>query len=305
MKSVMVRPHMFAMLTSKCVIISLFAALLTVAPFQAAQAQTVPDLGAAESFAALAGTALTLTNSTVVGDVGVSTGTAPTLTTSTVVGTIYEGNPITTDAGKDFNSAYDSLAADSVCTASLDAVYTTAAITLAPGVYCNSGAVTLTGTTFTLDAQGDPNAVWIFKIGTLGTGALTGTGFTVAMANGGQPCNVYWWVAQAVTMTTSNIKGTLLVGTAATFGGGSLAGRTLAQAGITMTGTDIIACTILEPPPPVEDCKEFCKTSSYCKEYWKMYWKKHWTEYWKDYWHKYFWHSCKHKSKCHHMDKHR
>ena len=79
---------------------------------------------------------------------------------------------------------YDRLAAVG-CTGTLDTAYTDATLTLTPGVYCNDAAVTFTGTTLTLDAQGDPNAVWIFKIGTRGTGALTGTGFSVVMVNGG------------------------------------------------------------------------------------------------------------------------
>jgi hypothetical protein len=38
------------------------------------------------------------------------------------------------------------------------------------------------------------NGTWIFKIGTLGTGALRPTDFSVIMADadGRQPCNVYW-----------------------------------------------------------------------------------------------------------------
>jgi hypothetical protein len=149
----------------------------------------------------------------------------------------------------------------------LNTAYTGATLTLTPGVYCNTAAVTFTSSTLTLDAQGDPNAVWIFKIGTLGTGALTGTNFSVVMADGGQPCNVYWWLAEAATLTTSNVKGNILAGAATTFSGGSLIGRDLAKAGLTMTDASVIGCGSLVPPPIDQDhCKDYCK---HCKDYCK------------------------------------
>ena len=94
-----------------------------------------------------------------------------------------------------------------------------------PGVYCSEATVTLTDTTLTLDAQGDANAVWIFRIGTGGTGALTGTNLSAVMTNGGQPCNVYWWVAEAVTMTTSGFQGIILAGAKSAACRGTLAAR--------------------------------------------------------------------------------
>lgn len=258
MKKLMVRTRTFTMLAARLGAIVLFAAFLSVAPFHAALAQSPPDLGDASTFAVLGGTAVTLTNSAVIGDVG-SPG-AITLTTSTVVGTVYPaGDPIAVAAYDDFLIAYNELAleqCDSILTGDL------AGQVLMPGVYCVEAASTTTNGTLTLDAQDDPNAVWIFKIGTLGTGALTGTGFSVVMDNGGQPCNVYWWVAEAVTMSASNFKGNILAGAATTFTGGSLIGRVLAQAGVTMTGTDVFGCSSLVPP---QIDKDFCKR--YCKEY--------------------------------------
>src|SRR5439155_709264 len=78
------------------------------------------------------------------------------------------------------------------------------------------------------------------------TGALTGTGFSVVMAGGGNPCNVTWWIAQAVTMTTSNFSGTILAGAAitATVGtAGAFNGRALAKAAVTLTGGTLNGCT--------------------------------------------------------------
>lgn len=147
----------------------------------------------------------------------------------------------------DFNAAYDQYAAIP-CTASLDAAYTGATLTLAPGVYCSAAAVTFTDTTVTLDAQGDANAVWIFKIGTGGTGALTGTNLSVELINGAQPCNVSWWVAEAATLTTSGFQGTILAGAAITMTGlteepiAPFNGNALSKAAVTLTNVAMTAC---------------------------------------------------------------
>ena len=211
------------------------------------------------STAADATAAVTATTSTVTGDVG-SAG-AVTLTGSTINGNVvFSGalvntgstmsgtsTPLPVQVINDFNTAYGQYAAIP-CTGTLDTAYTGATLTLTPGVYCNDAAVTFTDSTLTLDGLGNANAVWIFKIGTLGTGALTGTNFTVNMANGGDACNVSWWVAEASTMTTSGFQGSILAGAAITLTG--LAGTAtpfngdiMAKAGITMTDVTVTGCT--------------------------------------------------------------
>lgn len=246
MKNLMVRTHTFTMLTARLVAIVLFAALISAVPFHAAFAQTAPALGSAGNFAVLSaapdgGGAVTLTTSTVNGDVGSSGAVASVVNTgSTITGAIIA--PVSAQVLTDFNSAYDQYAS-TLCTGYLDTAYTGAALTLTPGVYCNDTAVTFTTTTLTLDAQGDANAVWIFKIGTLGTGALTGTGFSVVMANGGQQCNVYWWIAEAATLTGSNFIGNILAGAAITVTGGTtFNGDALAKAAVTLTNATISEC---------------------------------------------------------------
>jgi hypothetical protein len=109
---------------------------------------------------------------------------------------------------------------------------------LAPGVYCFDVAVTETGGVLTL--VGSPTDSWIFKIGTSGVGALTGTNFTVSMP-GGQWCNdnVLWLAADAVTLTDSVFVGSILAGTAITVTRGSLDGQALAKGAVTLTGTSV------------------------------------------------------------------
>ncbi len=237
---------------ARLVAVASFGALLSMAPFQAAFAQTAPNLGAAGSFGVLANSAVTCTDSTINGDVGIFTdGTPVTQTNCTINGTIHAGDATAAAAYADFLAAYDALAA--IPAEQCDAVLTgtLAGEVLPPGVYCFDAAATLTGQ-LTLD--GPSTAVWIFKIGTGGTGALTGTNFSVVMAGGGQACNVYWWVAEAATMTTSNFQGTLLTGAATTFTGGSLIGRDFTKTAATLTGVTTSACS---PGTPPMECKDF------------------------------------------------
>ena len=134
------------------------------------------------------------------------------------------------------------------CTGSLDTVYTDTTLTLAPGVYCNAAGVTFTRTTLTLD--GSPTDTWIFKIGTGGTGALTGTNFTVVMPGGGEACDndVSWWTAEAATLTDSFLLGNILSGAAITVTDGSVDGQVLAKAAVTLTDTDVSVCGSTTPP---------------------------------------------------------
>jgi hypothetical protein len=113
---------------------------------------------------------------------------------------------------------------------------------LAPGVYCFPAAVTFTDTTLTLDGSTNPKGIWVFKVGA----ALTGSGFQVVMANGGQACNVFWAVGAATTLSISTLpslfQGNLLAGGPAgsiTITGGGLVGRAFADVAVTMTDTNI------------------------------------------------------------------
>jgi hypothetical protein len=248
MKHFMIQRRVFTKFASRLVAIALFVTFLSLTPFDKAIAQTQPDLGSADGFAVLGGTAVSLTGSTIIGDVG--SPTAVTLVGGSVVGTVYPvGDSIVLDAYDDFLLAYDTLAleqCDQFLTGDM------AGLTLSPGVYCVEAASTTTNGTLTLNGPAD--GIWIFLIGTGGTGALTGTNFTVTMDGGALPCNVYWWVKEATTMTTSNFKGSLLAGTASTFTGGSFMGSVMTHAGLTMTGSDAIGCNNIVPPvPPTDD----------------------------------------------------
>lgn len=203
------------------------------------------DLDAALSrsadFAVLANAAATCTDGSIVGDVGTFQATPTgsfTQTRCPVTGSIHIGDGAAISAYNAFLATYAALApmpGDS-CTmlsGTLDGV------TLAPGTYCFDAAAALTGT---LTLAGPSNGSWLFKVGTSGTGALTGTNFSVVLASRAQACNVTWWVAEAATMTTSNFVGSILAGAAITLTGGSFEGNVWSKADVTITGTALTGC---------------------------------------------------------------
>jgi hypothetical protein len=211
-----------------------------------ALAADAPSLGTASSFAVLSaapggGGAVTCTDSTITGDVGSSGFPASVVQTRcTITGAVIA--PVSAGVLADFNGAYNALAGQS-CDQFLTG--TLADITLTPGVYCFAAAATLTGT---LTLNGGTNDTWLFKVGTSGTGALTGTNFSMVLNDTASACNVTWWVAQAATMTDSDFKGTILAGAAITATGtaGSpptpFEGRALAKAAVTLTDVAFVGC---------------------------------------------------------------
>ena len=197
-------------------------------------------LGGAEDFAALGSSAVTATDSVVEGNVGVGLGGAVTQTTSRISGTVHLGDTVAQQAHQDFLAARIAIGAIP-CDLNLTG-QRLAGQFLTPGVYCFDAAVTETGGQLTLIGPSD--GIWIFKVGILGTGALTGTGFTVVMPDGAK-CNnnVSWMTADASTLTDSVFLGSVLSGTAVTVTRGTLDGRALATTAVTMTGTSVCGGT--------------------------------------------------------------
>ena len=245
------------------------AFLLVSAP---ALAATSPPLGTAASYTVLgtnsiptAGT-VTCTNtgsgSTINGDVG-STFTSITNIACTITGTI--DTPVAGSVVNDFNNAYSAL--DSL-NPTCDGVVPTTNTTLAPGVYCSAAGTTISaGVILTL--SGSAADVWVFKIGTGGSGALTGNSFQVVMGGtaqafmGGtaQACNVYWRTAEAATMTDSDFKGTLLAGGAITSTRGSYEGRALARTDVTVTDAAPMTFAGCAAPAAITVNKDFLPNS--------------------------------------------
>jgi hypothetical protein len=73
--------------------------------------------------------------------------------------------------------------------------------TLAPGIYKSApGSFGITLGDLTLDAKGDPNALWVFQMATTLTVGTPATQRTVFLVNGAQAKNVYWQVGTAATI---------------------------------------------------------------------------------------------------------
>jgi hypothetical protein len=201
--------------------------------------------GALTNFAALGGTAVTCTGGSIVGDVGISPGiTAAYTNTGCLVtgGAPPATNQAAVQARADLTGAYAAFQSMSAgCTAITGSL---AASNLAPGVYCVD-AVAKTGL---LTLSGPSSGVWVLLI----DGALTGTNFSVEMAGGAVPCNVFWVPGLAATMTNSALKGSILAGNevsgSITLTGGSLAGQALASVALTTTGSSVVGCQALATP---------------------------------------------------------
>jgi hypothetical protein len=203
------------------------------------------SLGTAARFAVLARTAVTCTgpNSNVTGPVGRATSsTAITKTGCTMA--------VQTAAAAYANFLNTYKAGLGPCGTTLGSTMP-GVTTLASGTYCTPAALTLTGGTLNLTGNGP----WNFEIGTGGTGALTTTDYTVVSSN---PCNVFWWVSQAVTLKFTaaplpgKFQGTLMAGADITLTDTSLTGRAWAggapqtavpNGAVTLTRSPILGCT--------------------------------------------------------------
>ena len=111
----------------------------------------------------------------------------------------------TAQAAIDLQSVYTQLSSVAVTNTTHAAEF--GGETLLPGVYSIAAAGSAAGI-ITLDAQGDPNALFIIKFGAaFSTGATT----TVVLANGASAANVFWLAKAAIGLGASTVmKGTLL-----------------------------------------------------------------------------------------------
>lgn len=172
-------------------------------------------LGEAGGFAALGASTITNTGPSVIhGDLGLSPGTSVTgFPPGIVHGDMHINNTAAMNAQTDALAAYTGLAGMSP-TQDLTG-QNLGGLTLTPGVYSFSSSAFLDGT-LTLDAQGDPNAEFIFQTGST---LITGSDSFVNVVNGAEGCNVWWQVGSSATLGTDT----------------SFVGNILADQSITMT----------------------------------------------------------------------
>jgi ice-binding like protein len=209
-----------------------------------------PSLGAATSFAVLGASTVTNTGPTVVtGDLGVSPGSSITGFPPGIVvgGTIHTTDALASQARADTMAAYTFLAG-LPCGTNLTG-QNLGGLTLGPGVYCFSSSAQLTGT-LTLNAGNNPNAVFIFQIGSTLT---TASASLAQVINGGRNCNVFWAVGSSATLGTgTNLVGNILAVASVTMTtGANLNGRALAQNGAVTLDTNAVSACAGSAPTPV------------------------------------------------------
>jgi hypothetical protein len=167
------------------------------------QAATSVGLGAANSFAVLAGTGVTNTGPSVInGDLGTSPTPAVTgfggAPNGTVNGATHQADALAGQAQADLTTAYNDAAGQGpVKTLATEL----GGQTLTPGVYnSQSGTFGITGT-LTLNGQGNPDAVFIFKTAST---LISASASRVSMINGAQPCHLFWKVGSSATLGTGS-----------------------------------------------------------------------------------------------------
>ncbi len=232
------------MSTSTLALVLLGAACSITPPVsQTASALDQTVLGTARNFAVLGGSTVTNTGATVIhGSLGVDPGLAVTGFPPGLVvgGTIESGTAAALQAQNDTTTAYNTLTGEPA-TADLTG-QDLGGLTLVPGVYHFSSSAQLTGA-LTLDAQHDPNAAFVFQIGSALT---TASNSSVLVINGGADCNVFWQVGSSATLgTTTAFKGNLVALASITLDtGATLSGRAFARtAAVTLDTNDVSTLT--------------------------------------------------------------
>lgn len=207
------------------------AATFLLAEFSAA-ATTVP-LGAASDFAVLAGAGITVAgaigSTAITGDIGsFATTTITGLENVVLSGVNHAGDGVTQQGKVDLVSAFTDAAGRSA-DVTFTPIYDLGGLTLGAGVYNDPSSFWITGT-LTLDAGGDPNAVWVFQAGST---LITGSGSSVSLIGGAQASNIFWQVGSSATLGTgSTFEGTILAAESITLDtGAGLTGRALALTG--------------------------------------------------------------------------
>ena len=215
----------------------LLALLATLAVSATASAATAPvGLGAATSFSVLAGSTVTNTGpTTMFGDLGLSPGSSVTGAPQ-VLGQTHVDDAVAIEAKNALTTAFnDAASRPTNGSAGTDL----AGQTFTAGVRTASSSLLLSSGSVTLDAQGDPNAVFIFQVGTTLT---TGSNTSVALVNGAQACNVFWQIGSSATLGTgTSFVGTVMAGATITAGtAATIHGRLLAQTGAVNLDTNTI-----------------------------------------------------------------
>lgn len=237
---------------------SLFLTLLLLIwmlPSGVMAAQPPVNLGTTASFAVLAGTTITNTGTTTIngdagGDVGLFPGTAFTGQESvTISGAVHINDSVASAAKDDLVIAYDDAAGRTPVTRISSEL---GGATLKPGVYDSAdGTFQITGT-LTLDAEGDPDGVFIFLTSST---LITATDSNVSLLNSARFCRIFWKVGSSATLgTNSHFVGHIFALTSiAAQTGATIQGQLLARNGEVTLDSNTITngiCASATTPTP-------------------------------------------------------
>lgn len=208
-----------------------FAGLLSLSSPASAQSYLGVNL---QPYVALAGTTVTCAGAGIfTGDIGVSPGAALVGfggAPCTNVGALLV--PAASDPGQAALLIAYGVLAGRACDVVLGPNLT--GLILTPGTYCVPAAATNLAGLLQLNAQGDPNASWIFNFSST---MILSVGATVQVINGGNPCGAQWLVQTDATINNgATLPGNILALNSITMNG-NLTGRALARnAAVTIAG---------------------------------------------------------------------
>ena len=223
-------------------------------PSMAIAAQPPVNLGSTESYAVFAGSTITNIGTTVInGDAGGNVGLHPgTIFTgqesATISGTVHLADANALQAKNDLVIAYN----DAISRTPVSRIPSElGGSTLTPGTYDSAdGTFQITGT-LTLDAQGDPDGVFVFKTAST---LITASASDIKMINSARYCRTFWQVGSSATLGTgSHFVGHILAMISITANtGASVQGQLLARTGaVTLENNTIMngLCAVATPTP--------------------------------------------------------
>ncbi len=230
--------------------VALMSLAVVSGPWTAFAAETPVNLGTAGAYSVLGGQTVTNTGPTTLNaNLGVSPGSAITgFPPGVALGATNAGNAAALQAQSDLVVAYD----DAASRAPTESVAgDLVGRTLQAGVYNSTGPLALSGTV-TLDAAGDPDAVFIFQVAST---LMTESASNVALIGGAQACNVYWQIGSSATLGTNSVfRGSILALTSITVTTGTtVEGRALARDGsVTLDNNTFVTSDCAPTAGPTE-----------------------------------------------------
>ncbi|WP_203975033.1 ice-binding family protein [Planotetraspora silvatica] len=210
------------------------------------------ELGGATRFAVLASSTVTntVTPTVVSGDLGVSPGTAVTNFPPGMVtngSTFVDAAPEAVSGQAGLTTAYNDAASRTPTIVGTELGGTIKP----PGVYRSAAGdfqITTGAGPLTLDARGDPNAVFIFQTAST---LVTAVSSQVLLINGAQACNVFWQVGSSATLgVTSTFVGNIMAQATITANtGATVIGRLLARTGAVNLDSNTVTRSDCAIPP--------------------------------------------------------